>query len=77
MNSPANPLEPIQTVTERLAAAHAAYRDAQEVADRTAKQRRQLVLEAVDAGVSYKRVGEIIETGVSRVLAIVASAARS
>jgi hypothetical protein len=76
MNLPTSPVEPHQTVAKRLRDAHAAYKDAQEVADRTGKVRRELVLEAVDAGMSYKAVGEIIEVGVSRVLGIVGQAAR-
>lgn len=70
------PTEAHQTIADRLRAAHAAYADAQEVADRTAKTRRELVLEAVDSGMRLKTVGEIIGVGVSRVLAIVGQAAR-
>lgn len=76
MKPPELALDPSQTVADRLRQAHAAYRDAQEVTDRTSKLRRQLVLEAADAGMSYRAIGEIIDVSISRVSDMVGQAAR-
>lgn len=66
-----NPLEVGEAVMGRLAAATIAHRDAQEVAQRCAKVWRELVLEAVDAGVPIKTVAEVAGVSSPRVHRIV------
>lgn len=68
------PLEAAQTIESRLRDACVAYRDAQEVAERTAKKRRQLIVEAIDElGWPHKRVAEIVGVSRTRLHAIILS----
>lgn len=64
------PLEVGESVAERLRAATVAHQDAREVAGRTAKAWRRLVVEALDAGMPQGQVAEIAGVSRARVHAI-------
>lgn len=76
VTAPRPPIEVGESIGDRLAAANHAHRDAHEVFLATAKRRRELVLEAVDGGMSYGAVAKILGTSTQRVIALVATAAR-
>lgn len=72
MNLPATPLEVAHNLGARLSAAAVAHRDAQEVASKRAKTFRQLVVEALDAGMRQADVAQLAGVSRSRLHAILA-----
>ncbi len=67
----ANPVEVPEAIAERLHAAVIAHTDAQEVAKLAAKAYRQLVVEAVDAGIKIKDVATMAGVSPPRIHAII------
>lgn len=68
-----NPLAADDTVAARLAAATVSHRDAQETARVQSQRWRELVVEAVDAGLRIKDVARVASVSPARVHAILAS----
>lgn len=58
-------------LADRLTAVTVTHRDAQETATQAAKRWKEIVAEAVDAGVPIKRVAELAQVSTARVHRIV------
>lgn len=77
MASLQNPVQATETVAARLQAATVAHRDAQEVARKAGKTWRQLVVEAIDAGMRQGDVAQLAGVARARIHAILVSEHRA
>ena len=67
-----HPLDVSESITERLAAATAAYRDAKETFEVHRDRWHELITEAVDAGMKPAQVGALVGVSSQRIGTIVA-----
>ena len=67
-----HPLDVSESISERLTAATAAYRDAKETFEVHRDRWHELITEAVDAGMKPAHVGQVVGVTPQRILAIVA-----
>ena len=67
-----HPLDVSESISERLAAATVAYRDAKETFEVHRDHWHDLITEAVDAGMKPAQVGQLVGVTPQRILAIVA-----